>query len=114
MLSVTRVLAPNPGVYTLEGTNTWIVGRWPSVVIDPGPDDAGHLLAVMDEDLASLRGDNWDPLQPHELCRLAAAMPGEDHAGLVSMLRRNREYIEERLARDPRIPKGMPRTEQVG
>jgi glyoxylase-like metal-dependent hydrolase (beta-lactamase superfamily II) len=28
---------------TLEGTNTWIVGDDPAVVIDPGPDDAGHL-----------------------------------------------------------------------
>ena len=37
-----RVLAPNPGPFTLEGTNTWIVGRTPSLVIDPGPDDAGH------------------------------------------------------------------------
>jgi len=43
MLPVTRVLAPNPGVYTLEGTNTWIVGREPSIVIDPGPDIPGHL-----------------------------------------------------------------------
>src|SRR3712207_3949881 len=37
---VRRILAPNPGVYTLEGTNTWIVGGGPSIVIDPGPDDA--------------------------------------------------------------------------
>ena len=49
MIRAIRVLAPNAGPFTLEGTNTWIVGRWPSVVIDPGPDDAGHLLAVMDE-----------------------------------------------------------------
>jgi hydroxyacylglutathione hydrolase len=41
-----RVLAPNPGPFTLEGTNTWIVGRAPSLVIDPGPDDAGHLERV--------------------------------------------------------------------
>ncbi len=41
-----RVLAPNPGPFTLEGTNTWIVGREPTLVIDPGPDDHGHLLAV--------------------------------------------------------------------
>jgi glyoxylase-like metal-dependent hydrolase (beta-lactamase superfamily II) len=42
MLRIVRVLAPNPSVYTLEGTNTWIVGADPSIVIDPGPDDAGH------------------------------------------------------------------------
>ena len=42
MLRIVRVLAPNPSVYTLEGTNTWILGEDPSIVIDPGPDDAGH------------------------------------------------------------------------
>jgi glyoxylase-like metal-dependent hydrolase (beta-lactamase superfamily II) len=46
MLPVRRVLAPNPGVYTLEGTNTWIVGSEPSIVIDPGPDIPEHLAAL--------------------------------------------------------------------
>ncbi len=46
MLRIERVLAPNPGIYTLEGTNTWIVGDGPSIVIDPGPDDPGHLDEV--------------------------------------------------------------------
>lgn len=49
MLQVTRILAPNPSVHTLEGTNTWIVAapdEGPTVVIDPGPDDAGHLEEV--------------------------------------------------------------------
>jgi glyoxylase-like metal-dependent hydrolase (beta-lactamase superfamily II) len=46
MPTITRVLAPNPGPFTLEGTNTWIVGSGPSVVIDPGPDDPQHLEAV--------------------------------------------------------------------
>jgi len=46
VLSIVRVLAPNPSVYTLEGTNTWIVGDGPFVVIDPGPDDPGHLDEV--------------------------------------------------------------------
>lgn len=46
MLRVTRVLAPNPSVFTLEGTNTWVVGDGPTVVIDPGPDDEAHLAEV--------------------------------------------------------------------
>ena len=45
-MRIERVLAPNPGVYTLEGTNTWIVGDAPAVVIDPGPADEGHLERV--------------------------------------------------------------------
>jgi glyoxylase-like metal-dependent hydrolase (beta-lactamase superfamily II) len=49
MTRVRRVLAANPGPFTLEGTNTWVVGEAPAVVIDPGPDDAGHILAVLDE-----------------------------------------------------------------
>ena len=43
VLRIERILAPNPGVFTLEGTNTWIVGEGRSIVIDPGPDDDGHL-----------------------------------------------------------------------
>jgi glyoxylase-like metal-dependent hydrolase (beta-lactamase superfamily II) len=48
VIRVVRVLAPNPGPFTLDGTNTWIVGENPAIVIDPGPDDAGHLLSVLD------------------------------------------------------------------
>jgi glyoxylase-like metal-dependent hydrolase (beta-lactamase superfamily II) len=40
---VVRVRAPNPSALTLDGTNTYVVAGW---VIDPGPDDAGHLAAV--------------------------------------------------------------------
>jgi glyoxylase-like metal-dependent hydrolase (beta-lactamase superfamily II) len=43
---VERLTAPNPGPMTLEGTNTYVVGRDPAVVIDPGPDDAAHIEAV--------------------------------------------------------------------
>jgi glyoxylase-like metal-dependent hydrolase (beta-lactamase superfamily II) len=32
---------------TLEGTNTYLYGSGPCAVIDPGPDDQGHLAAVV-------------------------------------------------------------------
>jgi glyoxylase-like metal-dependent hydrolase (beta-lactamase superfamily II) len=44
------VLAPNPGPMTLDGTNTWVLcapEAAMAVVVDPGPDDAGHLRAVL-------------------------------------------------------------------
>jgi glyoxylase-like metal-dependent hydrolase (beta-lactamase superfamily II) len=44
---VTRVLAPNPSPYTFGGTQTHVVGRDDLAVIDPGPDDAAHLDALL-------------------------------------------------------------------
>src|SRR5439155_12630542 len=45
-LRVIRVLAPNPSVATLEGTNTWVVGDQQTIVIDPGPAIDEHLEEV--------------------------------------------------------------------
>ncbi|CAB4848996.1 unannotated protein [freshwater metagenome] len=48
----TCVLAGNPSPMTLEGTNTWVLrepGSKVVVVVDPGPDDIGHLDAIMSE-----------------------------------------------------------------
>ena len=45
------VLAHNPGLMTLDGTNTWLVaepGSPTAVVIDPGPDDQAHLRRVLE------------------------------------------------------------------
>ena len=58
-----RTLAPNPSVFTLEGTNTWIVGSEPSIVVDPGPMIDAHL-----DDVARAAG------------RVAAVLVTHDHA----------------------------------
>ena len=44
---VRRIVAPNPGVFTGPGTNTYLVGVDEVAVIDPGPDDDAHLEAIL-------------------------------------------------------------------
>ncbi len=44
---VARVLAPNPSPFTFSGTQTHIVGTDDVAVIDPGPDNAEHIDAIM-------------------------------------------------------------------
>jgi glyoxylase-like metal-dependent hydrolase (beta-lactamase superfamily II) len=45
-LDIARVRAPNPSPLTLSGTNTWVYGRDPAWVVDPGPALPEHLDAV--------------------------------------------------------------------
>ncbi len=45
---VRRLTAPNPGMMTGPGTNCYLVGTDEVTVIDPGPDDVGHLDAMVE------------------------------------------------------------------
>ncbi len=50
---IRRVIAENPGPFTLYGTGTYIIGRGAVAVIDPGPADSTHIQAL----LRALRGE---------------------------------------------------------
>lgn len=45
---VVRLLAPNASPYTYTGTQTYLVGTTDMAVIDPGPENAAHIQAILD------------------------------------------------------------------
>ncbi len=45
---VRRLTAPNPGLMTGPGTNTYLVGSSEVVVVDPGPADESHTAAIVE------------------------------------------------------------------
>ena len=66
------VRADNPGPFTLSGTNTWLVGRDPCWIVDPGPPRDAHVAAVVQaaEELGGAAG-------------IALTHGHADHAGAV-------------------------------
>jgi glyoxylase-like metal-dependent hydrolase (beta-lactamase superfamily II) len=73
---IVRLRAENPGPLTLSGTNTWIAGRDPAWVVDPGPALPDHVDALCAE--LSLRGG---------LGGIALTHDHGDHCEAVALLR---------------------------
>lgn len=45
--NVHRITAPNGGPFTFHGTNSYLIGNETLALIDPGPDDDTHLIALL-------------------------------------------------------------------
>jgi len=74
---VVGLRAANPGLLTLSGTNSWIVGRDPAYLIDPGPALPEHLDALAAE--LTARGG---------LAAVALTHDHRDHAEALAELHR--------------------------
>jgi glyoxylase-like metal-dependent hydrolase (beta-lactamase superfamily II) len=70
---IVLVRAANPGPFTLTGTNTWIVGRDPCWVVDPGPAIDAHLAALEAE--VGARGGAAGIVLTHDHADHAEAAP---------------------------------------
>src|SRR6202030_747449 len=51
---IRRIVARNPSAFTFKGTGTYVIGQGEVAVIDPGPDLAEHVDAL----LAGLAGEH--------------------------------------------------------
>jgi glyoxylase-like metal-dependent hydrolase (beta-lactamase superfamily II) len=75
---VTRVLAPNPSMMALDGTNTYVIcppGAGEAAVVDPGPPDEAHLSEVERVLAASGADCRWILVTHHHIDHSEAALP---------------------------------------
>jgi glyoxylase-like metal-dependent hydrolase (beta-lactamase superfamily II) len=91
---VLKIVAPNPGPMTLEGTNTYVFGSDPCVVIDPGSEEAGHLEAIRAAaaerggiGLVLLTHSHGDHTEGADQLEAEVVLPsgGEEHFGLRAL-----------------------------
>src|SRR4029077_17981911 len=72
---IDRIVAANPGPMTYHGTNTYLIAADAgTIVLDPGPDDAAHVQAI----LAATGG---------RVGKILVSHTHRDHIGAVPALR---------------------------
>ena len=82
-----RVTCNNSSAFTFHGTNSFIIGRGQVAIVDPGPDNADHLAAL----LAAVKGETVSHIivthshMDHSplAAKLKAATGARTHAGLL-------------------------------
>jgi glyoxylase-like metal-dependent hydrolase (beta-lactamase superfamily II) len=85
---IIAIRAENPGPFTLSGTNSWLVGRDPAWLVDPGPALEPHLDALWEE--LSARGG---------LGGIALTHDHADHSEAVPAIRRRFPHAQLAAAR---------------
>lgn len=95
---VTRIVAPNAGVMTGPGTNTYLVGERELAVIDPGPQDAGHVRAIVAA--AGTRRIRWILCSHTHIDHASAAATLQQATGakIAAMARVPNAHISQALA----------------
>ena len=103
------VRAPNPGPLTLTGTNSWVVGRDPAWVVDPGPLLDEHLEALYEaiDERGGLGGavlthDHQDHSEAARTDRLALRRAARGGARATSTSRSRKAPGSARSPRSPR------------
>lgn len=106
---IRRVIANNPGPFTFRGTGTYIVGHGTVAVIDPGPDDAAHLEAI----LKAVRGETvshilvtHDHLDHAPLTAALASATGAEVIGARTSVEASEDDVRVEEGRDYRYRPG--------
>ena len=101
---VRRIVAPNAGLMTGPGTNTYLLGRTEVAVVDPGPDDVRHFEAIMDAADGAIR---WIVVTHthRDHSPLAAVLGRRTGACLIGLPpphdgRQDETFLPERVPRD--------------
>lgn len=98
---IVGIRAANPGPFTLSGTNSWIVGRDPAWLVDPGPALDEHLAALTEE--IERRGGLGGIVLTHDHVDHAEAVPAIRERFAGAPLAAARGDVDVRLADAGRV-----------